>query len=102
MLELTRNFGLPVAISITFIGLMIWIVRVSITHFLTAIKDATEERKTLTDKFTDTVDNHMRESTEKSIEQIGILKGLTENIKEMKYATNRHHEETLKLAGVKH
>ncbi len=91
MIELVRNFGPSVAIAISCILVMIWIVKVSITHFIITIKEATEERRELVKQFTNTVDNHITQSTERNIEQTGVLKGLTAEVKDMRSENRRLH-----------
>jgi len=91
MFELVRNFGPTIAITISCIGVILWIVQVSIRHFIKTLDQTTLERKELTDNFTATINTHIKNSTEKSIEQTGVLKGLINQFIDMRAENRRYH-----------
>jgi len=92
MFELVRNFGPGVAISLSSLALMGWLVKVLLSHFLKTIDQATTERKEITDNFTATINTHIKNSTEKSIEQTGVLKGLINQFIDMREENRRYHK----------
>ena len=76
-LEILREFGFTVAMAVTFLGVLVWIIKIMLTHFLGSIKEANTERKEMTNKFTGVIENHIKHNTE-------ALKDLSFGFKDMK------------------
>ena len=91
MFELVRNFGPTIAITISCIGVILWIVHVLVKHSIKTLDQTTIERKELTDSFTHTINNHLKTSTEKNIEQTGVLKGLIQQFIDFRAENRRYH-----------
>lgn len=50
-----EKFGFPVGMVVIFSSLFIWVLRITITHFLDTIKELTEERKSSNKDFLESI-----------------------------------------------
>ncbi|MCM8774467.1 MAG: hypothetical protein NC820_07030 [Candidatus Omnitrophica bacterium] len=82
MQDLLKEFGFPVTMALTFAGVMIWIAKLLITHFLMSVKEASDERKEITAKFTTIIENHIQHNTQ-------TLQNICDQMKDM----SREHKE---------
>ena len=76
MYDMIREFGFPISMALTFGGVAIWIVKISITHFLKSIDEATIERKAMTEKFTTVIENHIVHNTQALGDLCGQMKDM--------------------------
>lgn len=66
-IELIEKFGFPAAISLIFFGLLSWILRTIIKHFIDTIKDLNFERKEANKVFVDSLESMVHGLKENSL-----------------------------------
>lgn len=78
--ELVRQFGLPVVIYLTATGLLVFLVR-----------QATDERKTITDRFLTSLEGVVKDSTEARLRSAATLEQLTGAIRDHERRSSEEH-----------